>query len=291
MKTIKTVIVFTFVLLGLTFSAIAQSTDTAFQKAVTDYQKSPSLETAQKVITMSVAMNKLPAIPEEARKHFVKGATLFKDAKTPDDFSQVIEEFRQAARLAPWWPDVRYNIALACESAGDYAGAMENLKLYQLFKLSDTEARTVQDKIYALEAKQDKAAKESSPEALAKKQQDKIEELLKSLNGAKFVFFIPDPECYNLERDVKIQGDDLVVFDTATQVFNRSCTPSNVFQGVPLETVRIKLSEFNKRMQGGDLIIEGATNVGFYKSITISGDGNKVILDYGGGITNVCVRQ
>jgi hypothetical protein len=67
----------------------------------------------------------------------------------------------------------RYNLALARESAGDYSGAMADLKLYQQFKLSETEARTVQDKIYALEARQQKtvtdaAAKVASESARAK---------------------------------------------------------------------------------------------------------------------------
>jgi hypothetical protein len=99
------------------------------------------------------SMAALPAIPEEARRHFVIGTTLFKDAKTDDDFVQVESEFKQAANLAPQWPDARYNLALAEESAGDYSGAMADFKLYQQFKLSDSESRTIQDKIYALEAK------------------------------------------------------------------------------------------------------------------------------------------
>jgi hypothetical protein len=97
-----------------------------------------------------------PPVPEEARKHFVMGTTLFKDAKTPDDYSQVEGEFKQATDLAPQWPEARYNLALAKEAAGDYSGAEADLKLYQQFKLSDDEARTVQDKIYAVEAKNSK---------------------------------------------------------------------------------------------------------------------------------------
>jgi hypothetical protein len=97
-----------------------------------------------------------PAIPEEARRHFVMGTALFKDAKTPDDFVQVESEFKLATDLAPQWPDARYNLALAKEAAGDFSGAMADLKLYQQFKLSDAEARTVQDKIYVLEARQKK---------------------------------------------------------------------------------------------------------------------------------------
>jgi hypothetical protein len=106
-------------------------------------------------------------IPEEARKHFVIGTTLFKDAKTADDFSQVVSEFKKAADLAPQWPEARYNLALAKEAAGDYSGAMADLKIYQQFKLSDSEARAVQDKIYALEAKAEVAAKKQAADQQA----------------------------------------------------------------------------------------------------------------------------
>jgi len=98
-------------------------------------------------------------IPEEARRHFVIGATLFKDARTPDDYAQVESQFKQAVDLAPQWPDARYNLALSKEAAGDYSGAMADLKLYQQFKLSDEDARKVQDKVYVLEAKTVEATK------------------------------------------------------------------------------------------------------------------------------------
>src|ERR1017187_10120417 len=105
-----------------------------------------------------------PPIPEEARRHFVMGTTLFKDARTSDDFAQAESQFKQAVDLAPQWPDARYNLALAKEAAGDYSGAMDDLKLYQKFKLSESEARTVQDKIYALEAKAGAATKKHAAE-------------------------------------------------------------------------------------------------------------------------------
>jgi hypothetical protein len=102
------------------------------------------------------------------------GTTLFKDAKTPDDYAQVESEFKQAVDLAPQWPDARYNLALAKEAAGDYAGAMEDLKLYQQFKLSDEDARKVQDKIYSLEARAEKAkVAANAKEAAAREEEAK----------------------------------------------------------------------------------------------------------------------
>jgi hypothetical protein len=107
------------------------------------------------------------AIPEEARKHFVMGTTLFKDAKTADDLSQVVSEFKKTVDLAPRWPDARYNLALAKEAGGDYSGAMADFKLYQQFKLPEGEARTVQDKIYTLEARAEKAEDAANAKAAA----------------------------------------------------------------------------------------------------------------------------
>jgi hypothetical protein len=151
-------LVFMFIFILMSFAVQAQITDDTFQQAVKEYQAAPTFDNAKKVVKLSAVMRKLPSIPEEARKHFVRGRTIFEDAKSPGDFTQATEEFLQATRLAPWWPEARYNTALAFEAAKNYANAIVNLKIYQLFKLSTNEARTVQDKIYSLEAKQEKVA-------------------------------------------------------------------------------------------------------------------------------------
>jgi tetratricopeptide (TPR) repeat protein len=109
---------------------------------------------ATPLLLSQTSVSSPPTIPEEARRHFVIGGTIFKDAKNANAFSLAAAEFAEASQLAPQWPEARYNLALAKEAAGDYSGAMADLKLYQQFKLSETEARAVQDKIYAIEAKQ-----------------------------------------------------------------------------------------------------------------------------------------
>jgi hypothetical protein len=119
------------------------------------------------LFTPSLFAQTAPPIPEEARKHFVMGETMFKEAKSTDNFSQAAGEFTEAARLAPQWPEARYNLALAKEAAGDYSGAMADLKLYQQFKLSESEARKVQDKIYAIEAKQRLKTSDAAAKAAA----------------------------------------------------------------------------------------------------------------------------
>ena len=148
-----------FLSFAIAVTAKAQTATAAFRQALADYQAVQDHENAEKVITMAAAMRQLPPIPEEARHHLVRGAALFKAAHGPEDFEQVIDEFGQAARLAPWWPEARYNLALSQEAAGLYSPAINNLKFYLLFRLPAADARAAQDKIYALEVKQEQAAK------------------------------------------------------------------------------------------------------------------------------------
>jgi len=191
--------------------AVAQPTNADFQQAVAAYQQAPSADSYAKVIKMAAATDQLPAVPEEARKHFMRGAALFKDAKSQDDFKLVSDEFSQAVRLAPWWPEALYNLALVTEAANDYAQSSADLKFYQLFKLSDAEARSVQDKIYGLEAKAEKAVKDkelaaegaardrelaahkavedqrAQQQAAAANKARQQEEFLRKINGAEYI--------------------------------------------------------------------------------------------------------
>jgi len=119
------------------------------------------------LLTSLLAAQTPPPISEEARKHFVMGTTLFTDAKSADDYALVINEFKRAVDLGPQWPEARYNLGLAREAAGDYSGAIADFRLYQKFSLPEREARTVQDKIYQLEAKVEKARRKLSDEGAA----------------------------------------------------------------------------------------------------------------------------
>ena len=163
------------------------SPNSSFNQAVVDYQNKKTVPNAEKVIRLAVAMTDLPPIPEEARKHFVRGSVFFKDATTTNDFRQASKEFGEAIYLAPWWPDARYNRALAFEAAGFYNLAITNLNLYLLFKLPAEEVRKVKDKIYALELKAEevvnKKAEEEKAAAAAKQKKAEYQEKLGFLAG------------------------------------------------------------------------------------------------------------
>jgi tetratricopeptide (TPR) repeat protein len=173
------------------------SSQQTLSQYLSDLQKNPNdYALRERIIKHVQAMKPAPGIPEEARRHLVRGSTLIKEAKTQTDFTQGTDEFKQAMNLAPWWPEATYNHALACEAAGNYDGAIKSFRLYQLFSLSEADARAVQDKIYALEVKQEKAVKSpQSVEPAAQRAVNKQEEaqsefdrLLKKIDGARYTY-------------------------------------------------------------------------------------------------------
>ena len=136
---------------------------TVLEKAESQYmlQRDDNIGSLERnIVTLAATLNPKPEIPEEARRHIIKAETLMKDAKQPSDYDEVIAEYGQVRLLAPWWPALWYNRAVVREAQGQYTNAIFCLNNYLLTKPSEADARTAQDKIYALEAEQEKAAKD-----------------------------------------------------------------------------------------------------------------------------------
>jgi hypothetical protein len=129
-----------------------------FKAAVAAVKASPSDRALrEKVIGLAQNLKPAPAVPVEARRPFVMAATYQKEAKTPADFGLAVDSYRDALKAAPWWGDGYYNLSVALESAGRIAEAKDALQLYLLTKPKDAEA--AQDRLFALEAKANLAAK------------------------------------------------------------------------------------------------------------------------------------
>ena len=130
-------------------------------------------------------MKPAPAIPEEARRHYVMAKTLFAGAKKVEDFSDPIAEFRGALLIVPWWAEANRDLGLALEEAQRYDEAITYIKLYMITNSGNERARAAQDEIYKIEAKKrltDKAASEKIAEQQQKmKQEEKAR--LESVEG------------------------------------------------------------------------------------------------------------
>lgn len=129
------------------------------RKEVTDLQQHPGDRALrEKIINLALTLDPQPAIPEEARRHFVKAGAIVKEAKAAEDAELAVKEYRDALLLAPWWGDAYFNLGMAAQTANRFDEAITALKLYLLTKPSPNDARAAQDKIYAIEAKKELAA-------------------------------------------------------------------------------------------------------------------------------------
>ena len=168
METIGKLFIFIFTLLALAASVDAQSPREQLQQMVEQLQKTPNDNALrERIIKLATSIKPTPAIPEEAREPFVMGATVLKKASDPAGASKAVDLFTQALTVAPWFAEAYYNRALARETAGQFESAIDDLKLYLEFKLTDAERREAQDKIYSLKADAQLASAKKSEEVKA----------------------------------------------------------------------------------------------------------------------------
>lgn len=136
-----------------------------FEEEVAQLTRNPGDEALRERIIQSAAkMTPPPAIPAEARKALVEGATLIKSMRTVDDFLRTKDKFEAAIAGAPWWADAYYDYAVALEQEGWYADAAKQLKIYLLFDLPQDETQKVQDHITSLGTEQEVAKRNAEEE-------------------------------------------------------------------------------------------------------------------------------
>jgi len=200
------VLAFSFILIS---AAQAQSPQATLNQYVADLQKNPNdYALREKIIRHVQAMKQKPAIPEETERRMARGSAAVKGAKNEKDFQDAAAEFEKASLAAPWLPAVYYNLGITQDKAGKYKEAIQSLKLYLLAAPDASDAKAVKNLIYEIEYRQEKAAKESSPAAVAAKKQQTYEEWLRSLDGARFAG--PSSILHvNYENDLTIRGTRL----------------------------------------------------------------------------------
>lgn len=161
MKPIGKLIIFIFTFLALTASVYAQSPREQLKQMVQQLQKTPDDNALrEKIIRLAAGIKPAPAIPEEARRHFVKAVALQKEARNMTDYEIVVSEYQSALSSAPWSGDAYYNLSVALEASARFSEAKSALQFYLMSGPKDVVP--AQDRIYALEAKQEKADRDKS---------------------------------------------------------------------------------------------------------------------------------
>ena len=142
---------------------------------------------------MALTMNPSPEVSAEAKRHMSRGVAAIEGAKTPDDFKDACNEFRQATTLAPWMANAYRNLAIAQDKAGMYDESLASLRLYLLTKPSPSDADWAEDLKFRVEYRKEKAAKdaakpreESSTHTAAAPQLNSFEVLLKKIDGRRY---------------------------------------------------------------------------------------------------------
>ncbi|OGP37233.1 MAG: hypothetical protein A2X93_00035 [Deltaproteobacteria bacterium GWC2_56_8] len=100
--------------------ANAESPREQLKQMVEQLQKTPSDDALrEQVIHLARETKPKPTIPHEALQLENAGLTLFKKAKTQQDFQAVVHEYEQALRLAPWVASLYFGLGEAYEKLGD----------------------------------------------------------------------------------------------------------------------------------------------------------------------------
>lgn len=163
------------------------------QQYVSQLQNAPDNEALrEKIIKLAQTIKPEPAIPEEARRHFVIATTLAKDAKSPADFKSAADEYSKALLVAPWWAEAYWNQAIALQGAEKYDSAKQAIHLYLETNPKADDARAAQDRLYVIEAKE----KEKENQAVAQQQTAQPtpkrelqgDDLIASLDGAVYEY-------------------------------------------------------------------------------------------------------
>lgn len=153
MNTTSKLIIFIFTLLALSVSAYAQSPREELKQMVEQLQKNSwDSPLREKIIKLATTLKPAPVIPEEARRSFIIGEALFKQAKNLRSAYEAVNAFWTATTLAPWWSNAYWNLAVAQQLAGQYVSAKESLRLYLLSNPNAVDRRTAQDRLYAIDA-------------------------------------------------------------------------------------------------------------------------------------------
>ena len=232
-------IIFILIILMVTSLVHAQTTgpQEILNQYVADLQKNPNdYALREKIIKHTQTMKPAPALPEEARRYFIEGNAMLKAVKEQKGYGLALDAYRQCLLAAPWWAEAYYNYSVALDLANRFDEAVNVLKLYITTNPGEAESRKAQDKIYEIGAKKKLAAQEkeeSSPQAIAAREQKKSDDWLKKLDGRRY------RESRGGSGELEVRGKFIVLSAPGVslgpwEIRGRSASTPRVMQRPPL---------------------------------------------------------
>ena len=214
------------------FTVHAATPQETLNQYVSELRNNPNDTTLREKIIRHVQTMKIPpAIQEEAKRYMARGKAAFKAAKEEKDFNEAAEEFKKALLAAPWLAEGYYNLGIVQDKAGQYAAAMDSLKLYIIAAPNAPDEEKVKELIYEIEYRKEKAAKESSPDGIAAKKQNEFENLLKKIDGRRYTYAVPSTQ---IATTMEVRGKVIVfgiIQDGIYTEYTENLSPHVVIQG------------------------------------------------------------
>jgi len=173
------------------------------------------------VLLFWVSVTLAGTVSDEARRYMARGIAAVEMAKSPGDYALAVKEFEQAAKLAPDWPVIYYNLGGVQSKIGDYTSAMKSFQRYLDLAPQSPDAANVQEQIFKLEYRRDR-------EKLA----TTLAGTWTASNGHTFKLLL-DGTRLQLTRDEK-QGDDILNLRSMGKTYTGPMTdaPPLVFSGI-----------------------------------------------------------
>lgn len=259
------------IIFSLHVPAFAQDAKiTALNQAVSQWLQNPDDKALGKTMVSQARALKGRETPDDYDLHRTRGQMAFKDAKSPDDFKEAVTELESSTQAAPWLAEGWYNLGMARKMAKDYVGAENDLKLYLLLTPRAKDAKKVKEAIYGLGYEVDRAAKESSPEAIAEREKNEAVEFYKKYDGKRFVWH--NSRCCVgdiFDETLDFQGETIICGETHTA----GKPLPNEQMGVWSQQLTLQISKM--RVEDGRLVLElgESKNNFYYEKVLIGGDG------------------
>jgi tetratricopeptide (TPR) repeat protein len=112
-------------------------------------------EIRSQVAMMIKARPDVAQLPEEARRYVMRAEMAKKENRVDD----ALKEYKEAAKIAPFYPAIYKDIALTCEALKDYRQAIKNMNIYLDLFPEAPDAREAKDMIYKWEYMLEKGGK------------------------------------------------------------------------------------------------------------------------------------
>lgn len=165
------------------------------------------------IVALFLGGSSIPAfaqqtVGEQAQRHFDRGMAAVEMAASRSDLAAAAREFEAAARLAPDWPDVHYNLGAVREKLDDLDGAISSLNRYLELTPGAADAAAVRSQRNKIEYKRDK-----------RDEMKKFFEVLAQPNHSKRLVS-ETGSCAKWTKDMAVSGNRLVVINTLKQNYN-----------------------------------------------------------------------